>query len=69
METLILTRVLRFGTSSRANIQASGLARCIRGYVLIEDVDRFDLPDPYTATLYRENEGHGYIMSAIQQLH
>ncbi|KAK8105486.1 hypothetical protein PG999_008845 [Apiospora kogelbergensis] len=40
-----------------------------RGYVVIKDADRFDLPDPYTVAIDRDNEGPGYMMSAFHQLH
>ncbi|KAK7927302.1 hypothetical protein PG985_004300 [Apiospora marii] len=40
-----------------------------RGYVVIKDAERFDLPDPYTVAIDRENEGPGYMMSSFHQLH
>ncbi|KAK8042504.1 hypothetical protein PG994_012987 [Apiospora phragmitis] len=40
-----------------------------RGYVVVKDADRFDLPAPYTVAIDRDSEGPGYMMSAFHQLH
>lgn len=40
-----------------------------RGYVVVKDADRFDLPDPYTVAIDRDSDGPGYMMSAFHQLH
>lgn len=40
-----------------------------RGYVVVGDRSRYDLPDPYTVALDRHNDGPGYMMSVFHQLH
>lgn len=40
-----------------------------RGYVVIDDADRYDLPEPYTVPLDRYRDGPGYMMSVFHQLH
>lgn len=40
-----------------------------RGYVVVDDASRYDLPNPYTVALDRHNDGPGYMMTVFHQLH
>lgn len=40
-----------------------------RGYVVIPEASRYDLPTPYTVALDRVNDGPGYMMTVFHQLH
>ncbi|KAK6343482.1 hypothetical protein TWF730_011071 [Orbilia blumenaviensis] len=40
-----------------------------RGYVVVKDAHRYDLPNPYTIAIDRYNDGPGYMMTVFHQLH
>ncbi|KAK4250550.1 hypothetical protein C7999DRAFT_38393 [Corynascus novoguineensis] len=40
-----------------------------RGYVVVDDASRYDLPEPYEVALDRWNDGPGYMMTVFHQLH
>jgi len=40
-----------------------------RGYVVVDDASRYDLPDPYTVPIDRHNDGPGYMITVFHQLH
>jgi hypothetical protein len=40
-----------------------------RGYVVLPQADRYDLPEPYTVAHDRFNDGPGYMVSVFHQLH
>ncbi|KAK4221318.1 hypothetical protein QBC38DRAFT_134373 [Podospora fimiseda] len=40
-----------------------------RGYIVVNDRSRYDLPEPYTVALDRHNDGPGFMMTVFHQLH
>ncbi|RVD89735.1 uncharacterized protein DFL_000728 [Arthrobotrys flagrans] len=45
------------------------LSSASRGYVVIKDAHRYDLPNPYTVPVDRYKDGPGYMMTVFHQLH
>jgi hypothetical protein len=40
-----------------------------RGFVVIQNAEKYDLPNPYTVAVNRDEDGPGYMMSVFHQLH
>lgn len=40
-----------------------------RGYVVVGDISKYDLPTPYDVAIDRYTDGQGFMMSAFHQLH
>ncbi|KAK4124114.1 hypothetical protein N657DRAFT_644309 [Parathielavia appendiculata] len=40
-----------------------------RGYVVVPDRSRYDLPEPYEVPIDRHHDGEGYMMTVFHQLH
>jgi hypothetical protein len=40
-----------------------------RGYVVIPDMEKYDLPKPHTVAVNRDDMGPGYMMTVFHQLH
>ncbi|EPS41912.1 hypothetical protein H072_4117 [Dactylellina haptotyla CBS 200.50] len=45
------------------------LSSASRGYIVIKNANRYDLPEPYTIAVDRFNDGPGYMMTVFHQLH
>ncbi|EGX44190.1 hypothetical protein AOL_s00210g62 [Orbilia oligospora ATCC 24927] len=45
------------------------LSSASRGYIVVKDAHRYDLPNPYTIAVDRYKDGPGYMMTVFHQLH
>ncbi|KAF3132954.1 hypothetical protein TWF703_007093 [Orbilia oligospora] len=53
----------------RDTIKRTPVPRPSRGYIVVKDAHRYDLPNPYTIAVDRYKDGPGYMMTVFHQLH